>query len=105
MQSLLREEDILARISGDEFAIVLVNIAPSKEEAKEYAVKKCHALIARLSEAFFIEGNEIYIGASIGIKIFPDNNSNIENIINDADKAMYTSKRQGKNSCSLACEI
>ncbi|ADN09511.1 diguanylate cyclase with PAS/PAC sensor [Sulfurimonas autotrophica DSM 16294] len=105
MKSLLREEDILARMSGDEFAVILVNIANSKEAAKKYAEKKCQSIIDALSQAFVIEGNEIYIGASIGIKIFPDEKNNIEDIINDADKAMYVSKKHGKNSCSLYCEI
>jgi len=105
MKSLLREEDILARISGDEFAVILVNIANSKEAAKKYAHKKCQSIIEALSQVFVIEENKIYIGASIGIKIFPDDKNNIENIIHDADKAMYVSKKQGKNSCSLYCEI
>ncbi len=105
MKSLLREEDILARISGDEFAVILVNIANSKEAAKKYAEKKCQSIIDTLSQVFVIEENKIYIGASIGIKIFPDEKNNIEDIINDADKAMYVSKKHGKNSCSLYCEI
>ncbi|WP_434656952.1 diguanylate cyclase domain-containing protein [Sulfurimonas sp. NW9] len=105
MRSILREEDILARISGDEFAIILVNIAETKEAAKEYAQKKCHSIIEALSRTFVIEGNEIHIGASIGIKIFPDEKHNIENIMNDADKAMYVAKKNGKNSCSIYSEI
>lgn len=105
MKSLLREEDILARISGDEFAIILVNVANSKEEAKAYAQKKCQSIIDTLSQEFFIEGNKVRIGASIGIKIFPDEKNNIENIIHDADKAMYLAKKEGKNNCLLHCEI
>ncbi|WP_434636418.1 diguanylate cyclase [Sulfurimonas sp. NW7] len=105
MRSILREEDILARISGDEFAIILVNIAETKEAAKEYAQKKCHSIIEALSRTFVIEGNEIHIGASIGIKIFPDEKHNIENIMNDADKAMYVAKKNGKNNCSIYSEI
>ncbi|MEN4045403.1 diguanylate cyclase [Sulfurimonas sp. NWX367] len=105
MRSILREEDILARISGDEFAIILVNIAETKEAAKEYAQKKCHSIIEALSRTFVIEGNEIHIGASIGIKIFPDEKHNIENIMNDADKAMYVAKKNGKNSCSIYSKI
>ncbi|WP_151900065.1 diguanylate cyclase domain-containing protein [Sulfurimonas hydrogeniphila] len=105
MRSILREEDILARISGDEFAIILVNIAETKEAAKAYAQKKCHSIIEALSRTFVIEGNEIHIGASIGIKIFPDEKHNIENIMNDADKAMYVAKKNGKNSCSIYSEI
>ncbi|QOP43859.1 diguanylate cyclase [Sulfurimonas sediminis] len=101
LRSVLREEDILARISGDEFTIILVNIADSKEAAKEYAQKKCQAIIKALSATFVIEGNEIHIGASIGIKIFPDEKHNIEDIMNDADKAMYVAKKNGKNSCAL----
>ncbi|UCM99424.1 diguanylate cyclase [Sulfurimonas sp. SWIR-19] len=101
LRSILREEDILARISGDEFTIILVNIADNKEAAKEYAQKKCQAIIKALSATFVIEGNEVHIGASIGIKIFPDEKHNIEDIMNDADKAMYVAKKNGKNSCAL----
>ena len=105
LRSILREEDILARISGDEFTIILVNIADTEEAANEYAQKKCQAIIEALSKTFVIEGKEIHIGASIGIKIFPDEKHNIEDIMNDADKAMYVAKKNGKNSCALYGEI
>ncbi len=105
IKKILREEDILARMGGDEFAIILTNIAHSKEKAREYASKKCENIIIALSNDFIIEKHTIHIGASIGIKIFPDEKNNIEDIMNDADKAMYIAKKNGKNKCSLYSEI
>ena len=89
----IREEDYLARIGGDEFCIILMEIHDEKEDVKIISEK----ILLSLSEPFFIGGHKIHIGASIGIKIFPDDTNDINDVINKADMAMYKAKEQGKN--------
>ncbi len=97
MQMNLREEDILARMSGDEFAIIVLNIDKDEPDAAKCITKICTDLIEQLSNTFLIDEYKIKISASIGIKLFPDSEKNIQDVIIHADAAMYQAKQQGKN--------
>jgi diguanylate cyclase (GGDEF)-like protein/PAS domain S-box-containing protein len=97
----LREEDILARLSGDEFAVILTDLGSSKKQAAISSKKKCDKIINELSQNFIINEHNITIGASIGIDIFPKNQGNVDEIINNADTAMYAAKKSGKNRCAF----
>jgi diguanylate cyclase (GGDEF)-like protein len=88
----IRESDTLARIGGDEFTVILNHI-----ESKEGAEKFATDLLDCLSAPFNIEGHEITVGASIGISSFPDLASEDDNLLQQADSAMYAAKRSGKN--------
>ena len=101
LQSLVREEDIVARISGDEFAIVLLNIDKNNEETLNIVEKISHKIIELLSQEIMIEKNPVTIGASIGVRIFPQEHDTIEKIVKDADSAMYNAKYGGKNRFSF----
>ena len=97
LKSILREEDIVARISGDEFAIVILNIDKSEAEAAKDIKEICTKVINTLNTPFIIKEYNLNISASIGIKLFPDNEKNIDDVIIHADTAMYQAKDQGKN--------
>ncbi|KJR42471.1 PAS/PAC sensor-containing diguanylate cyclase/phosphodiesterase [Candidatus Magnetoovum chiemensis] len=89
----LRECDTLARLGGDEFVIVLPMI-----RQKEDAAFVSERIINEILKPFHIKNNECSIGTSIGIAIYPDNGRNIDDLMKNADNAMYKVKEQGKNN-------
>ncbi len=90
--SRVRRSDTLARLGGDEFTVVLGNLH-KKEEASLVAKDVLDALAA----PFLVEGHQLTIGASIGISIFPENAQDGADLMQQADSAMYASKRDGRN--------
>ena len=64
---------------------------------KEDAALVAENLLDAISSPFQVEGHELNIGASIGISIFPDDASDAEELMQQADSAMYAAKREGKN--------
>ena len=87
-----RKEDTVARIGGDEFVIVLGNLA-GKGDAREPAAK----LIEVISEPYFINDLTLRLSTSIGIAIYPDDATSVESLLGVADTALYEAKRAGKN--------
>ncbi|QOP41634.1 diguanylate cyclase domain-containing protein [Sulfurimonas marina] len=98
IQSYIRECDIVARISGDEFAIVLLDIDSSHQDVNAVVTKVTNKILTQLNHEIIIEGNSINIGLSVGVRFFPiDDLDNEDQIIKDADIAMYEAKNSGKN--------
>lgn len=89
----LRAEDFVARLGGDEF-VVLVGNHSDISHIDTIAQK----IITNLRIPFVIEEREIFIGASIGITICPDNGETSEVLQSQADSAMYQAKNMGKNN-------
>ena len=90
----LRDEDTLGRLGGDEFLIVL-----DHSERPEDAANVASELIGLLDEPFMLPGQkDVYIGASIGISIFPQDAEDATQLIQHADAAMYQAKEQGRNT-------
>ena len=94
--SLLRESDIVARIGGDEFVIVLNNIK-SLDDIKKIA----HSILSKLENPFSIHEVEHFISGSIGVSVYPDDADNPNTLLKYADIAMYKSKESGKNTYHL----
>lgn len=95
LQKDLRESDLLARLGGDEFVILLTNLAKSKD-VNQY-IRKLNEKIAAI--AIPISSTTITLQASIGSVIYPDEEPNLENLVQHADKKMYEIKAQ-KKECS-----
>lgn len=92
MRACLCETDTLARLGGDEFVVVLEDL-PDPENAASVAQK----LIDRLDAPFVLSGEqEVYIGASLGISIFPDDADDADRLIQYADAALYQAKGSGR---------
>jgi diguanylate cyclase (GGDEF)-like protein len=90
--SRVRASDTLARLGGDEFTVILTAL-----ERPEDARQAADALIECLVQPFMIEGNQITVGASIGITTQCPSSTEDPDLLKQADNAMYAAKRSGKN--------
>ncbi len=88
----VREDDVVARIGGDEFTVILPGVKSPREAAS--AARK---LIQALSRRFEIDGHTIYTGASVGIAIYPDDGVRGPELLKMADTAMYRAKSAGRS--------
>ena len=93
LKTTVRQVDTVARLGGDEFTVVLLEINHA-QDAKDVAQK----ILKVISEPYKIEEHELFVTASVGISIYPDDGSDIESLIRKADIAMYRAKGQGKNN-------
>ena len=98
LKNVIRKSDTVARIGGDEFAIIVDQIK-SVEEA-EIAVKK---ISASFSEPIQLSAGSVNVGVSIGISLFPVDSSEADELLRLADTSMYTSKSLGKNTYTFHC--
>ncbi|MHB1233670.1 MAG: EAL domain-containing protein [Burkholderiales bacterium] len=87
---LLRGSDTLARLGGDEFAILLSDIQDPEAAAEKIAKN----ILGNFTEPFWYQENELYLGAGIGIAIFPDHGSDADALMSRADVAMYGAKHK-----------
>ncbi len=92
LKQCLRETDTLARMGGDEFTIILADVE-MHEEAEAVARK----ILDVLAEPIIINGNELFVTASIGISVYPMDGSDVETLVRNADTAMYQAKELGRN--------
>ena len=90
---LLRENEYVYRIGGDEFCILI----PEFNQKKELDIL-AQRLLKMISLIDFIGTSKIDISCSIGISIFPDDGNTLDELISEADKAMYVIKHKGKNN-------
>ncbi len=93
IKSLLHENSYLARLSGDKFLILELNL-----ESIDNAHKKALSIIKEFEEPFIVNDNTYYITASIGISIAPDDGLDVDFLIKNATEAMYKAKNSGKNT-------
>lgn len=92
LQQALRETDTLARVGGDEFTVLLPDLR-SRDDATIVASK----LVGAVAKPFVIDGCDVFLTASIGIAVYPDDGGDIETLLRHADIAMYDIKSQGRN--------
>ncbi|MBW8900542.1 MAG: EAL domain-containing protein [Massilia sp.] len=86
----------LARLGGDEFTILIPDL-----ERVEHALNVAHRVKDAMRRPFLIEGNEIFVTASIGISLFPEDGDDSTSLLKYADTAMYHAKNCGKNNAKL----
>ncbi len=93
LQNCLREYDTVARMSGDEFTVILANVK-SREDAGHIAGK----LLTTVSEPFLLDGREIFVTASAGLALSGDDGEDAETLLRNADLSMYKAKELGRNT-------
>jgi cyclic di-GMP phosphodiesterase Gmr len=92
----LRETDMLSRISGDEFLLLLSPIQGQEEVAEFF-----QSILERLSAPFFIDGSEIFASISAGVSLYPDHGRGYDVLCQNADLAMYRVKNEGKGAAAF----
>jgi len=91
----VRESDTVARLGGDEFTVVLPQLADTSH-SEDIAQK----IIIRLAEPFHLKNEIVHISASLGITLYPSDATDIDNMMKNADQAMYVAKGNGRNRFS-----
>jgi diguanylate cyclase (GGDEF)-like protein len=85
--------EMVARLGGDEFIILLPGLRDGS-----LAAKIAERILARLTEPFIINRQRFFVGASIGITVYPEDGGSVTDLVKHADLAMYDAKRRGKNN-------
>lgn len=101
ISSVARTEDTFARLSGDEFVILVSNIHESKGEAVRITQKIATKVHETLKSPLRIDGEYIFVKVSIGIDIIDEETQGTDRILHNADSAMYQSKKSGKSKTTL----
>lgn len=92
LREIGRQTDTLARLGGDEFTILLPDVG-HVEEARVVADK----VLAVMKQPFVVGGRDIFVSASIGISMYPDDSADVDVLMKHADTAMSSVKKQGRN--------
>ena len=92
LQGCLRKSDTIARMGGDEFTAILPDMARGP-----YAERVASGVLAQLVAPFNLNGQEALISGSIGIAIYPDDANSLDELLRNADTAMYRAKSGGRN--------
>ncbi len=96
LKNQVREADTVSRLGGDEFVVLLSSLS-SAEDAKHISEK----IQAALQQKHTIGTHQLYITTSIGVAIYPDHAQDVNNLITNADIAMYEAKNSGRNCCRI----
>lgn len=97
----VRTEDTVARLGGDEFVIVVGDLSTVKQKAVEQTEKLAQKIIASLSKEYDLDGVKYNSSASIGITLFNSDDVSKEELLKQADMAMYNAKDNGRNALQL----
>lgn len=97
IQSIIREEDMLSRLGGDEFTLLMEGSSCS-----DNAVMIAHNIISQFEKPFVLKGEEFSVSVSIGIAIAPYDDLTLEGMIRKADSAMYHSKETGRGKYTFS---
>jgi diguanylate cyclase (GGDEF)-like protein len=89
----MQEGDTIARFEGDEFALLLIQV-----EGTKVLVELAHAIAAAFKPSFHLNEQEVYVTASIGISIFPDDGKDAETILKNTGAALNRAKKKGGNN-------
>lgn len=98
LRQSVREQDTVARLGGDEFVVVLEGLGENRDDAATYAQRVAEKILAHLNGVYRLEQREYFNTPSIGICLFGDNQLGIDELLKQADQAMYHAKAAGRNT-------
>jgi diguanylate cyclase (GGDEF)-like protein/PAS domain S-box-containing protein len=93
LQSAVREEDTVARLGGDEFVMVLAD-----QEPGDNLSSALERILEAVSQPVMVDGREVDLSCSIGVSVYPDDGTDAETLLKNADVAMYRAKELGRNN-------
>ncbi|WP_421184543.1 putative bifunctional diguanylate cyclase/phosphodiesterase [Aeromonas enteropelogenes] len=98
LKRLVRQGDCLARLGGDEFVLLLPSLSASPPQAEMQADIIAERLITEIASPYSHGGQVLHIGASVGITLFPDREQGVDDLLKQADTAMYQAKSAGRKT-------
>ncbi|OOZ18922.1 hypothetical protein BOW28_00390 [Solemya velum gill symbiont] len=101
LEDCTRAIDTVARLGGDEFIIILPELSPDKKRAADPAEKVTEKILEALNQDYKLDGNSHHSSASIGVCLFGTESITTEDLMKQADLAMYKSKSAGRNAISF----
>jgi diguanylate cyclase (GGDEF)-like protein/PAS domain S-box-containing protein len=99
LSNALPEDSVIGRLAGDEFAVIVDKFDMSPDN-REPLNKFARMLLDQLAEPFDVQGNEVFMTASMGIALYPTDAPNVIDLIRNADAALYHAKKSGGNQHS-----
>ncbi|PIF19159.1 MULTISPECIES: EAL domain-containing protein [unclassified Acidovorax] len=98
LRSCVREQDTVARLGGDEFVVVLQNLSSDAPEAAAQARTLGELILAQLRQPYELAGHEHHFTASIGVTLLNHQRDSVDEVLKQADMAMYRAKDAGRNT-------
>jgi len=99
LKGSVREGDTVARVGGDEFTVVLQELA-----TREDAAVVAENVLKTIAQPVELNGQRLYVTTSIGITLFPDDGDDAETLLKNADNAMYRAKAEGRNTYQMSTQ-
>jgi diguanylate cyclase (GGDEF)-like protein/PAS domain S-box-containing protein len=93
LRTIFREDDTLARMGSDEFAIILTELKQDSDAA--LVARKILGLFA---ESFKVQGHRLFLGACIGLSLYPEHGDSVDELVRNADAALHRAKEEGRNT-------
>ncbi len=98
LQACVREGDTLSRFGGDEFVLLLEGLSEERAQAAVQAQGVGEKVLQELNRPYNLAGNEFHSSSSMGITLFADFQQNLDELLKQADTAMYEAKKSGRNT-------
>lgn len=96
LSDALPDGSVIGRLAGDEFAVIVNNLAAA-DDIEKPVTELARLLLDKLADPFYVQGHEVFMTASMGIAFYPDDAVNVIDLIRNADAALYNAKKNGGN--------
>jgi diguanylate cyclase (GGDEF)-like protein len=101
LRQVARAADTVARLGGDEFAVLIEGLGERHTDARRHAESFGNAMLHRLSRPYQLQGHQVHSTPSIGITLFDGSTGSMDELLQQADMAMYQAKSAGRNTVSV----